>query len=299
MRIVIALGGNALDIECEKQLIATNKVASFVAPLAKDNEIILTHGNGPQVGMIYGSFENSNIDMPFSEVGAMSQGYIGYHLSSSLTNELNKLGCLCESECIVTRIEVDKNDKAFSNPSKAIGKWYKKDEINDLNFEVKYFREKDGYRRVIASPKPMNILELDQIKKSISKNNIVICCGGGGIPVIKYNNAYSRIDGVIDKDLASSLLADNIDADMLIILTSIDNVAINFRKDNEKILNEVNYKTLNDYVLNNEFEKGTIEPKVKACLEFVNNSKNRVAVITSIENLNDAIKLRKGTIIRY
>lgn len=300
MKIVIALGGNALGETPELQKEMAKVTAEKLIPLIKEgHEIILTHGNGPQVGLINLAFNEGNkvnekvYLMPFPECGAMSEGYIGYHLQNALKNELIKNNINRNVTSIVTMVEVDKNDPAFLNPTKPIGSFYSKEEIEKLGYPYKE-DAKRGYRRVIASPKPIGVVEQDTIKSLIESGNIVITCGGGGIPVVKENNQYVGIDAVIDKDFASSLLATNINADCLLILTAVNNAVINFRQENETPLFDISLKDAIKYNEEGHFASGSMKPKVEACIKFVESS-NKVAIITSIENAIDALHGNGGT----
>lgn len=302
MKIVIALGGNALGSNVNEQKEKVKLTAEKIVPLIKEgHEIIITHGNGPQVGLINLAFlegkKNNNkvCDMPFCECGAMSEGYIGYHLQNALKNELTKANINKNVVSLITQIEVDKNDSAFLNPTKPIGPFYTLEEITKLEYDFKEDAGR-GYRRVIASPKPIKILEEKAIS-ALAKDNIVIACGGGGIPVINNNGMYEGIDAVIDKDFASSLLARNIDYDCLLILTAVDNVKINFNKPNEVALGLIKVSEVEKYNTLGHFLSGSMKPKIEASLEFVKKSQKRMAIITSIENALDAINMKKGTII--
>lgn len=304
MRIVIALGGNALGSDPLSQLRNAKLTASKILPIIKDgHEVIITHGNGPQVGLINLAFSEGKAnnpkvsDMPFSECSAMSEGYIAYHLKESLQNELNKENLNKSVSALITTVVVDKNDPAFNNPTKPIGSFYPYEEIKNLGVPFKEDSGR-GYRRVIASPKPVEILEEEEIKTLISNGFIVISCGGGGIPVIKNDdNTIEGIDAVIDKDYVSSLLASNIKADVLLILTAIKNAKINFNNDNEKELFKVKKEDVIKYLNNNEFGEGSMKPKVEASINFLNNNKNGVAIITDIENAYDALNKKTGTIM--
>ncbi len=303
MRIVIALGGNALGSDPISQLNNAKLTAKKILPIIKDgHEVIITHGNGPQVGLINLAFEegkkiNSKVyDMPFSECSAMSEGYIAYHLKESIQNELIKENVGKSVSALVTTVLVDKNDPAFLNPTKPIGSFYSYDEIKDSPFPFKEDSGR-GYRRVIASPKPVKILEEEEIKTLISNGFIVISCGGGGIPIIKENNEIKGIDAVIDKDYVSSKLASDIDADCLLILTAVKNAKINFNKENEEDLFKVKREKMEEYLKNGEFKDGSMKPKVEASLNFLKNRKSGIAIITDIENAYDALNLKTGTIM--
>lgn len=302
MRIVIALGGNALGIDPKIQKQNTDLTAKYLAKIIKmGHEVIITHGNGPQVGLINLAFEegsknNKNIYMmPLSECGAMSQGYIGYHLSNSLLNEFNKNDIKKNVVSVNTNVLVDKDDDAFKNPTKPIGSFYTKEEALKFGCPVKEDSGR-GWRRVVASPRPQSILEKAEIETLIKSGFVVICCGGGGTPVI-YDNGYKGVDAVIDKDFASSKLATEIDADMLMILTAVSNAKINFGKENETDLKNVTLDECNKYLLGEEFKNGSMKPKVIACMDFVKNGENKKAVITDIEHALDAVNLKEGTII--
>ena len=246
--IVIALGGNALGKSPKEQLELVKETAKSIVDLVEEgNNVVVSHGNGPQVGMINLAMEEShkNInspEMPFAECGAMSQGYIGYHLQQSIQKELAKRNINKNCATIITQVEVDKNDKAFENPTKPIGSFYTEEEAKAISEEKGYVMKEDagrGYRRVVASPKPVEIVEQDAINSLVDANKIVICCGGGGIPVTLQGDHLKGASAVIDKDFASCLLAKELDADMLIILTAVEKVAVNFGKENEKWLDEM------------------------------------------------------------
>ena len=239
-RYVISLGGNALGNNAEEQKKALIQVAEAISDLIiNNNEVAIVHGNGPQVGMINLAFETSKEvpNMPFPECGAMSEGYIGYHIQNAIDNCLKIKDVNITTTTIVTQVLVDQNDPLFLNPSKPIGSFYSKDEADNISKEKGYIMKEDsgrGYRRIVPSPVPIDIIEKDAIKALIKAGQVVICAGGGGIPVIQKNNRLIGVDAVIDKDYASSKLADLIDADYLIILTAVDNAYINYRKENEK-----------------------------------------------------------------
>ena len=304
MRIVIALGGNALGNDPITQLNNAKLTAKKIIPIIKEgHEVIITHGNGPQVGLINLAFEEGKkvnkkvYDMPFSECSAMSEGYIAYHLKESIQNEINKAKLNKSISSLITTVVVDKNDPAFLNPTKPIGSFYTYDEIKDMPFPFKEDSGR-GYRRVIASPKPVKILEEEEIRTLISNGFIVISCGGGGIPVIiNEDNSISGIDAVIDKDYVSSKLASDINADILLIITSIKNAKINFNKPNEKDLFKVKVDEMEEYLKNGEFKDGSMKPKVEASINFVKNTKGGKAIITDIENAYNALNLKCGTIV--
>lgn len=295
MKIVIALGGNALGNNPKEQLKLVGETAkSIVDLISLGHEVVITHGNGPQVGMINLALN----DMPFAECGAMSQGYIGYHLQQSIQNELFKRKINKNCVTVISQVLVDKDDSAFNNPTKPIGPFYTKEEALEIMAKTSYTILEDagrGYRRVIASPKPVKILELETIYNLINCGDVVIALGGGGIPVI-YDGVYKGIDAVIDKDKTSSKLAIDIKADMLLILTTVSKVSINYNKENEIKLDSLTVSDALKYISNNEFAKGSMLPKIEACIDFVMNS-NGKAIITSLENAKDALLGQTGTVI--
>ena len=303
-RYVVSLGGNALGNNAEEQKKALVGVADAISELIKDNdEVAIVHGNGPQVGMINLAFETSKEtpNMPFPECGAMSEGYIGYHIQNALYNSFKEKGINKTVSTIVTQALVDQNDPLFLSPSKPIGSFYSKEEAEKIAQEKGYVMKEDagrGYRRVVPSPLPIDIIEKDAIKALMKDGQIVICVGGGGIPVISKGNKLEGIAAVIDKDYASSKLAELINADYLVILTAVDNVYINFRKENEKKLENVSVKEMEQYVEENHFAKGSMFPKVQASINFVKSGTNKVAVIASLDNAKEAFKLKAGTIIK-
>lgn len=304
-KIVIALGGNALGNTPEEQLDLVKTTAKSIVDLVEEgNYVVVTHGNGPQVGMINLAMEVSHqeIDspeMPFAECGAMSQGYIGYHLQQSIQKELVRRNMRRNCLTVITQVEVDKEDDAFKNPTKPIGSFYSKEEAEKIASEKGYTMKEDagrGYRRVVASPKPKKIVEIRTIKDLLKKGNIVIACGGGGIPVIKYRNGFKGVDAVIDKDRTSARLALDLKADMLLILTAVDQVYINFNEDDEEKLRKMTIKEAKEYIKEHEFSEGSMLPKVEACIDFASKSSG-YAVITSLKKARSAINGKAGTVI--
>lgn len=298
-RILIALGGNALGNDPQDQLkIAKESAKPIVDLIEKGHEIIIAHGNGPQVGMINSMMEEVN--MPFPESVAMSQGYIGYHLQNGILEELNKRKINKHVVTLITQVVVDEKDEAFTNPTKPIGKFYTKEEAEKLEIEKGYKMVEDsgrGYRRVVASPRPIDILEKESVKALVEKGHIVITVGGGGIPVIKKGLAYKGVDGVIDKDLASEKMAELIDADYLFILTAVDGVAINFGKENQRNLEKMSIDEAYKYIEENQFAPGSMLPKVMAAVEFVKSKNGRKAIIGSLEKAGEALNGASGTLI--
>ncbi|MBQ8472885.1 MAG: carbamate kinase [Bacilli bacterium] len=305
-KIVIALGGNALGTNPSDQLTKLEKVAKIIVNLIKEgNQVVLTHGNGPQVGQIALAMEYSAVGevktpfMPFAECGSMSQGYIGYQLQQALQDEMERQGVKKDCVTVITQVLVDANDEAFKNPTKPIGAFYTEEEALKIEKEKGYKFVSDagrGYRRVVPSPIPKDIIEKRVIEKLVSNDVVVIAVGGGGIPVIKTDKLklLEGIEAVIDKDLSSALLAKEINADILLILTSIDKVYLNFNTPNQIGLDEITIEEAKKYILNKEFASGSMLPKIKACLNFVENSNNK-AIITSLEQADKAFLSNVGT----
>lgn len=307
-RLVIALGGNALGNSPEEQLELVKQTASTIVDLVEEGyDVVIGHGNGPQVGMINNAMEFSSVKggktpyMPFPECGAMSQGYIGYHLTQSIQRELALRGIKKEVACVVTQVVVDPNDGAFNKPTKPIGSFMSKEEADKIAEEKGFVFVEDagrGYRRVVPSPKPVEIVELNVVEQLVNAGDIVITVGGGGIPVVKTDDGLKGVAAVIDKDRASSKLALDMNADMLVILTAVDRVCINFNKPNQESLAEMNVETAKRYIAEGHFAPGSMLPKVEACLEFVESTSNGVALITSLEKAKAALKGETGTIIK-
>lgn len=300
-RIVVALGGNALGKSPGEQLAAVKNTASSLVDLIEaGHEIIIAHGNGPQVGMINLAFTNREgvAEMPFPECGAMSQGYIGYHLQNALREELVKRECLVAVAAIVSQVIVNRDDPAFANPSKPVGSFYSKEEADRLSREKGYMMVEDagrGYRRVVASPYPVEIVEKDIIKTLVEAGKLVIACGGGGIPVIRDGHTLKGVAAVIDKDLASAKLAQLLEADILLILTVVEKVAINFRQKNQQWLDRLTIaeaKKLNEA---GHFIKGSMEPKVRAAIDFSSGKDGRKTIITSLGKAGEALAGKTGT----
>lgn len=304
-RVVVALGGNALGNTPLEQIEAVKKAADIISDLVNDgNDIIIGHGNGPQVGMINLAMDYSANGtektplMPLVECGAMSQGYIGYHLQQALGQAFKEKNIERDVISVVTQVEVSENDEAFKHPTKPVGMFYTKEKADELAKEKGFIFVEDsgrGYRKVVPSPKPMNIVELNAIKKMTEAGLIVITVGGGGIPVVKKDNRLVGIDAVIDKDKSSSKLASDLDSDFLVILTAVDKVCINFNTPEQKELDEMNVELAKKYISENQFAKGSMLPKVEACLDFVSEKDGRCAIITSLEKAGEALKGLTGT----
>lgn len=302
--IVVALGGNALGNTPYEQLQLIKNTAEALVDLIEDGySLTITHGNGPQVGMINLAFDYSAVngqiksDMPFAECGAMSQGYIGYHLQNAIYNIFKMRGINKNVVSIVTQVEVSASDDAFNNPTKPVGMFYTKDEADSLIKEKGYTMVEDsgrGYRRVVASPKPLKIVEIDSIRALVNAGTVCICSGGGGIPVIQ-DNGLKGVAAVIDKDFAAAKLAEELNADMLVILTSVDKVAINFGKSNQQNLSQMSIEEAQQYILEGHFAKGSMLPKVKAAMQFAKTGGK--AIIASLANAKAALRGDSGTVI--
>lgn len=307
-RLVIALGGNALGNTPEEQLELVKETASTIVDLVEEGyEVIVGHGNGPQVGMInlameYSANNGGNTPlMPFPECGAMSQGYIGYHLQQAIQRELKARNIEKECASVVTQVVVDKNDGAFQKPTKPVGSFYSKEDAERIEKEKGYTFVEDagrGYRRVVPSPKPCKIVELKVVEQLVSAGDIVITVGGGGIPVIEADGGYTGVAAVIDKDCSSAKLALDIQADMLVILTAVDRVCINFNKPDQKELAEMSVDEARRFIAEGHFAPGSMLPKVEACLDYVTNTPNGTALITSLKKAKLALKGETGTIIK-
>ena len=304
-RIVIALGGNALGNTAAEQLqLVTETAKSIVDLIAAGNEVVVAHGNGPQVGMINLGLSTAaeakaiKADMPFPECGAMSEGYIGYHLQQAIGNELASRGMDKPVATIVTQTVVSKDDPAFQNPTKPVGAFYDKETADRIAAEKGYTMVEDagrGYRQVVPSPKPFDIVEKASIKALVDSGHVVIAVGGGGIPVIREGSKLSGTPAVIDKDFGSELLAELLDADMLIILTAVEKVAINYNKPDQKGLDDLTPAEAYKYMEENQFAKGSMLPKVQAAVKFAESKAGRTALITLLEKAKDGIEGKTGT----
>ena len=306
-RIVVALGGNALGNNPVEQIEAVSNTAhALLGLIEQGNEIIITHGNGPQVGMIQNAFAAAHdaigtpsMDLP--ECGAMSQGYIGYHMQQGLEKVLRARKNGKRVVTVVTQVVVDKDDPKFKAPSKPIGPFYTEAEARKLEAEKGYTMKEDagrGWRRVVASPMPVEIVELDAVKCLMNGGFIAITVGGGGIPVIKDENGnYIGTAAVIDKDLASERLAEDIDADALVILTAVEQVCINFGKPEQKSLATMTVEEARRYMAEGHFAPGSMLPKVEAAVKFVESKPGRKAIITSLDKAVEALEGKAGTTV--
>ena len=308
-RIVIALGGNALGNNLPEQMIAVKETSKAIADLIEaGNEVVIAHGNGPQVGMIQkamAELTRSNpekyIPCPLSVCVAMSQGYIGYDLQNGLREELLNRGIRKSVSTVLTQVEVDPNDPAFQHPTKPIGAFMTKEEAEKMVAERGYDIMEDagrGYRRVVASPQPQSIVEIDSIRDMVEAGLVVVACGGGGIPVFKTEgNHLKGAAAVIDKDFASCTLAQQLDADMLIILTAVEKVAVNFGKPDQKWLDHLTPDEARAYAAEGQFAPGSMLPKVEAAVKFAESKPGRTALITLLEKAKDGISGKTGTSI--
>lgn len=310
-KIVIALGGNALQeagkpATAESQLEVVEKTSEYIADIIESGyDVVLAHGNGPQVGriVIQNEYASSQTPaMPFDVCGAMSQGYIGYHIQQGLEKVLRARGNKKRVATVVTQVVVDKDDPKFKNPSKPIGPFYSEEEAKQLAETKGYTMKEDagrGWRRVVASPMPVEIVELDAVKCLIDGGFIAVTVGGGGIPVVRNENGdLVGTAAVIDKDLASEKLAEDIDADALVILTAVETVCINFGKPDEKKLSTLTIPEAEQYIKEGHFAPGSMLPKVEAAIKFAASKPGRKAIITSLDKAVEALAGKAGTTVQ-
>ena len=309
-RIVVALGGNALGKNLPEQMQAVRVTARAIVDLIEQgNEVIVVHGNGPQVGMIANAMTELTrsdperyIPCPLSVCGAMSQGYIGYDLQNALREEMERRGIAKGVATVLTQVEVDPDDPAFETPTKPIGSFMTESEAETLRHERDYefmCDERQGYRRVVASPLPQRIVELDTISSLVEADHVVIACGGGGIPVVPTGNHHLKgAAAVIDKDFAAELLAESLDADYLVILTAVERVAVRFGKPDEQWLDTLTPARAHELADAGEFGKGSMEPKVLAAAKFAESKPGRSALITLLEKARDGFEGHTGTTVR-
>ena len=307
-RIVVALGGNALGNTPEQQLELVKGTAKPIVDLVeKGYDVIIGHGNGPQVGMInlameFSANKGGNTPyMPFPECGAMTQGYIGYHLQQAIQDELNARGIKKACATVVTQVVVDESDPGFQNPTKPVGSFYTKEEADAIAAEKGFTFVEDsgrGYRRVVPSPIPKRIVEIETVEQLVSAGVIVITVGGGGIPVVETGTGLKGVAAVIDKDRASSLLARDVKADQLIILTAVDRVCVNFNKPDQQELPSMTLAEAEEYIKQGQFAPGSMLPKVQSCMEFVaSNTHGGTAPITSLARAAEALDGKTGTVV--
>ena len=305
-KIVLALGGNALGDDLAGQMEAVKTTAQAIVDLiAQGHQVVVTHGNGPQVGMINLAFEAAAKTeahtpmLPMSVCVALSQGYIGYDLQNALREELLSREIHKPVATLITQVEVDANDPAFLNPTKPIGSFFSEQDAARLT-QQGYTMKEDagrGYRRVVASPKPVDIIEKETVKAMIEAGHVVITAGGGGIPVIREGLHLRGASAVIDKDWASARLAEMIDADMLIILTAVEKVAINFGKPDVQWLDRLSLNDAQRFINEGHFAKGSMLPKVEAAVAFARSRPGREALITVLSKAKEGIEGKTGTII--
>ena len=306
-RIVVALGGNALGNTPEQQLELVKGTAKPIVDLVeKGYDVVIGHGNGPQVGMInlameFSANKGGNTPyMPFPECGAMTQGYIGYHLQQAIQDELKARGIKKGCATVVTQVVVDESDPGFQNPTKPVGSFYTKEEADAIAAEKGFTFVEDsgrGYRRVVPSPIPKRIVEIETVEQLVSAGVIVITVGGGGIPVVETESGLKGVAAVIDKDRASSLLARDVKADQLIILTAVDRVCVNFNKPDQRELPSMTLAEAEEYIQQGQFAPGSMLPKVQSCMEFVqSNTHGGTALITSLARAAEALDGKTGTV---
>lgn len=304
-RIVIALGGNALGKNLPEQYLAVQETSRAIADLIEEgNEVIISHGNGPQVGMInnamaaYSKTDPSHPAItPLSVCVAMSQAYIGYDLQNALKEELLNRGIKKSVATVITQVRVDEDDPAFLNPTKPIGHFMTKEEADEaVNNGIQVVEDSGrGYRRVVASPKPAEIIEIDTVRDLLEAGEVVIASGGGGIPVIRKGNHLKGVGAVIDKDFASCLLAQQLNADFLIILTAVEKVALHFGTPEETWLNDISVAEAKQYMDEGHFAPGSMLPKVQAGVNFAASGDGRTALITLLQKARDGVNGKTGT----
>lgn len=306
-KIVVALGGNALGKTLTEQYEAVKVTAKAIADLIEaGNEIIITHGNGPQVGKIDAAMNALLLEDPTEEKTtlsmcvAMSQAYIGYDIQNALRKELTRRGLYKPVVTIITQVEVSNDDPAMKHPSKPIGKFMTREQAERLKEQYGYAIAEDagrGWRRVVASPQPQYIIEIDAIRASSQEGSVVICCGGGGIPVRRKGEFLKGCAAVIDKDYCSALLAENLNADILLILTAVDKVKVDYKTPDERSIDRMTIAEAERYIAEGQFAAGSMLPKVGAAVQFVKGKPGRKAVITDLNKAIDAVNGKTGTVI--
>lgn len=306
-RAVIALGHRALGTTLPEQMVAVKKTAKSIADLLEEGyQIAITHSNAPQVGMIHtamNEFGKAHPDYtaaPMSVCSAMSQGYIGYDLQNGIREELLNRGIYRTVSTILTQVIVDPYDEAFYTPTKVLGRYMSVQEANEERKKGNYIIEEPGkgYRRVVSAPNPVEIVELDAIKALLDADQLVIACGGGGIPVMKQDNHLKGASAVIEKDLAAGKLAEGVNADILIILTSVEQVSVNFGQENEEKLGIISVSDAKEYMEQGHFGIYNMYPKFRASVEFIEKGEGRSALITSFDKVKEGVHGKAGTIIR-
>lgn len=306
-RVVVALGHRALGTTLPEQKIAVKNTAKSIADLIEEGyQVAITHSNAPQVGMIhtamneFGKTHDSYTSAPMSVCSAMSQGYIGYDLQNGIREELMNRGIYRTVSTVLTQVIVDPYDEAFYTPTKVLGRYMTAEEADEERKKGNYVVEEPGkgFRRVVSAPNPVKIVELDAVKALLDANQIVIACGGGGIPVLAQDNHLKGASAVIEKDLTAGKLAEGINADKLIILTSVEQVCINLGRPNEEKLGEINIDQAKEYMEQGHFGIHNMFPKFRAAVEFIEQREDRSALITSFEKVKEGLKGKAGTIIR-
>ncbi|MCR5467566.1 MAG: carbamate kinase [Lachnospiraceae bacterium] len=304
-KIVIALGHDALGTTLPEQKEATMRTAGAVADLIEDDyRVVITHSNGPQVGMIHAAMSEfaklhpEYTSTPMSVCSAMSQGYIGYDLQNAIRTELLNRGVYKTVSTVLTQVTADPYDDAFYHPSKVIGRLLTKEEAEAEELKGNHVTEVEGgFRRIVSAPKPLDIIELDAIKALIEADQVVIASGGGGIPVLVQDNTLKGAGAVIEKDLAAGRLADLVDADMLVILTGVEKVCLNFGKENEQQIDRMSVEKAKEYIAEGQFEEGTMLPKIQAAIEYIGDSAVRNVLITKLDKSREAMDGFTGTLI--
>lgn len=305
-KIVIALGGNALGNNLTEQMEAVKITAKAIVDLIEDEwTVIVAHGNGPQVGMLNNAMsalereDPKQGNIPLSVCVAMSQAYIGADLQNALREELLRRGIKDKPVAtVVTQVRVEQEDPAFHSPSKPIGQFMTEEEAKEAEKKYGFITKEDagrGYRRVVPSPLPKEIIELSSLSSMVDTGQLVVACGGGGIPVIEKEGRLSRVDAVIDKDFASCLMAKDLDADFLVILTAVEKVALNYGKEDELWLDDLSVENAKKYIEEGHFAPGSMLPKVQAAIDFASSKKGRTALITLLEKARDGINGQTGT----
>lgn len=306
-KIVVALGHSALGKTFPEQKEAVKNAAKAIVDLIEAKyQVVITHSNGPQVGMIhaamteYSKLEPSNTVAPMSICSAMSQGYIGYDLQNELRTELLNRGIYKPVSTLITQVRVDPFDAAFTHPSKVIGRYMTEEEAKNEEKKGNHvtYIEGKGYQRIIAAPRPMEIYELDAIKALMDANQVVIAAGGGGIPVLQQGTRLKGASAVIEKDITSACLAEQLDADILLLLTGVEKVALNYGTDNETPIDAMTVEEATEYISQNQFSTGAMLPKVEAAVSFASSSKDRKAIITSIDTALAGLTGKTGTTIQ-
>lgn len=305
-RIVVALGGNALGENLPEQMAAVQSTSNVIVDLiAQGHQVVVTHGNGPQVGMILMAFEAASMTyahspvLPMSVCVALSQGYIGYDLQNALREALLNRGMDKPVATLITQVVVDERDPAFDDPVKPIGSFFSKEEAAAMCAKGAHMKEDAGrgYRRVVASPKPIDVIEKDTVRLMLDAGQVVITVGGGGIPVVRQGKHLRGVSAVVDKDWASAKLAEMIDADLLIILTAVEKVAIHFHKPDEQWLDRLSVEDAERYLAEGQFADGSMRPKIEAALAFAKSGPGRTTLITMLSKAKEGIEGKTGTVV--